>query len=369
MELKKTPLYQAHKNLGARMVEFAGWEMPVLYTGVIDEHRSVRASCGLFDVSHMGEIEVTGPGALAAIQLLMTNDIEKISDGGCQYTLLCYPDGGVVDDCIVYRTNAEHFLVCVNASNTTKAFEWMSARAGDGADIRDVSADYAQIALQGPASIKTLAPLVSIKPDEIKAFHFTVTGVMGYEAIVSRTGYTGEDGFEIYLAPENAEEVWNALLASGAQFGIKPAGLGARDTLRLDMGYPLYGHELSEKTTPVEAGLHRRFVSIDKPHFIGREVMAAEIEGGVEKTLVGLEMIDPGIPRQGYAVCTPSGGGGVVTSGTLSPSLKLGIAMAYVDPASSAPGTEVTVRIRNRSARARVVKKPFVKRKAAATAA
>ncbi len=368
MGLKRTPLYREHALLGARLVDFAGWEMPVQYTGVIDEHRAVRSACGLFDVSHMGEIEVSGPNARAVVQKLFTNDIDKVKDGGCQYTLLCYPDGGVVDDCIVYVFGPERYLVCVNASNTDKAFEWMSARAGTEAEIRNVSADYAQIALQGPESTEVLAPLVNLKPTEIKPFHFAVTGVLGFESIVSRTGYTGEDGFEIYLSPEHAPEVWGALLASGAEFGIKPAGLGARDTLRLEMGYPLYGHELSEKITPVEAGLHRRFVSLDKGHFIGREVMAAQVEGGVEKTLVGLEMIDAGIPREGYAITTPSGGGGVVTSGTMSPSLGRAIAMAYVEPASSKPGTEVTVRIRNRSARAKVTKTPFYSKKAQAAA-
>lgn len=335
--------------------------MPVQYSGVIEEHMSVRSSCGVFDVSHMGEIEVSGPKAFAALQDLATNDIGRISDGQCQYTLLCNPDGGVVDDCIVYRQSEDRYLVCVNASNTEKVFKWFSEQAPAGALVSDVSLSYAQIALQGRASQEVLMPLLNIDPAGIKTFRFKVTEVSGAESIISRTGYTGEDGFEIYLAPKKAEKVWGELLLSGRNFGIRPVGLAARDTLRLEMGYPLYGHELSDKTTPIEAGLSR-FVALDKPGFIGRDVLKRQAESGVEKTLVGLETIEPGIPRQGYEVRRGENLVGTVTSGTLSPALKKGIAMAYVDADLREPGTELNVMVRGRGVKARVVRPPFYKK-------
>ncbi|MFQ5466264.1 MAG: glycine cleavage system aminomethyltransferase GcvT, partial [Thermodesulfobacteriota bacterium] len=234
MGLKRTALYGRHRALGARLVDFAGWEMPVQYTGVIAEHLMVRSSCGLFDVSHMGEVEITGPGAVGAVQRLFTNDIEKVSGGGCQYTLLCNPEGGVVDDCIVYRFTDERVMVVVNGANTEKAFRWIRSNLPDRAEARDASGDYALLALQGPAAEDFLQPLVNIDLAELQGFRFAVTGVLGHEAVVSRTGYTGEDGFEIYIGPEHAPGVWDHLLALD---GILPAGLGARDTLRLEMGY------------------------------------------------------------------------------------------------------------------------------------
>jgi aminomethyltransferase len=361
LELKRTPLYKAHKALGAKFVDFAGWEMPVQYTGVIEEHTSVRSACGVFDVSHMGEIEVLGPGALAALQNFATNDAGRLSDGQCQYTLLCYPDGGVVDDCIVYKFNAERFLVCVNASNTDKVFDWLSSQALAGALVSDISSSYAQIALQGRASVEVLRPLLTVDPAEIKTFRFMVTAVAGTDAIVSRTGYTGEDGFEIYLAPKEAERVWGAILDSGKNFGVKPVGLAARDTLRLEMGYPLYGNELTAKTTPIEAGLFR-FVALDRPGFIGKEALEKQVDSGVQRTLVGLTTLEPGIPRQGYEVRHEDNAVGTITSGTLSPMLKKGIALAYVEAAHKEPGTELKVMIRGRAVRARVVKPPFYKK-------
>lgn len=362
MELKRTPLYEIHRDLGARLVDFAGWEMPVQYTGLMEEHRMVRSSAGLFDVSHMGEVEITGPGARDAVQHLFTNDVDKVKSGQCQYTLLCYPTGGVVDDCIVYRFSDERFLVCVNASNTEKAFRWMKENAPKGAAVTDVSSGYAQLAVQGPNAEHFIEHMVNIDLTELKPFHFAVTGVLGFEAIVSRTGYTGEDGFEIYLDPEGAPKVWQAMLAPDTSFGIAPAGLGARDTLRLEMGYPLYGHELDGSTTPVEAGLHKRFVSLDKD-FIGADVLRRQAAEGVGKTLVGFELTGAGVPRAGYKV---RGGGrsvGTVTSGTHSPSLGKPIGMAYVDPELARPGTEIEVAIRNRNVSAVVVRTPFYKRK------
>ncbi|MFQ5736350.1 MAG: glycine cleavage system aminomethyltransferase GcvT [Thermodesulfobacteriota bacterium] len=365
---EKTPLYDIHVSLGARMVDFAGWDMPVQYTGVIDEHTAVRTACGLFDVSHMGEIEVSGPGALEAVKRLATNNVERVVDGQCQYTILCYDDGGTVDDTIVYRYGADRFLFCVNASNTAKAFEWISSRiCAPDVLVEDVSKEYAQLALQGPASAMVIAPLLDIAPPDIKPFHFVMAQVAGREAMVSRTGYTGEDGFEIYLAPDDAVAVWEAVMEAGRSYGIKPIGLGARDTLRLEMGYPLYGHELSEKISPIEAGL-KKYVRFDNRGFIGEEALKAQHEGGVDRTLVGLRMVDPGVPRAGYAVTHNGEAAGVVTSGTSSPSLKTGIAMALVRPALKEPGTGIEVVIRTRSARAEVVHTPFYVKKKLETA-
>ncbi len=355
--LKRTPLYEAHKSLGAKIVEFAGWEMPVQYSGVIDEHLAVRGACGLFDVSHMGEVEVSGKGALKAVQRLMTNDIERVVDGQCQYTLLCYPDGGVVDDCIVYRFNSERFLFCVNASNTEKAFEWIKANSS-GALAENPSPEYAQLALQGPKSVEVLRPLLDIDPSEIKHFHFVMGELSGsIEAIVSRTGYTGEDGFELYLPVADAGAAWDALMDSGRQYGIKPIGLGARDTLRLEMGYPLYGHELSEVITPIEAGL-KKYVRFGRG-FIGEDVLQKQANEGVKKTLVGFKMKDPGIPRAGYDIYSGGKAAGKVTSGTLSPSLSAGIGMGFIDAAVKGP--EIEVMIRNRAAKATIAKPPFYK--------
>ncbi len=358
VELKKTPLHETHIRLGARLTAFAGWEMPVSYAGVIEEHRNVRRSCGLFDISHMGEISVSGPGALDAVQRLATNDIERARDNGCQYTLLCNEDGGVLDDCVVYRFGKERFIFCVNASNTEKAFNWINARAGKGASVRDLSRDYAGLALQGPLSAEVMKAFMEDDPSGLKRYHFMETKLLGHDAIVSRTGYTGEDGFEIYASPAIAERLWEAVMDAGRGFGIMPVGLGARDTLRLEMGYPLYGHELTEDTTPLEAGL-KRFVGLDKPDFIGREALRKQDEKGLQRSLVGIEMLDAGIPRQGYGVSASGEGIGFVTSGTMSPSLKRPIGMAYVDAGHSATGSPVEVVIRSRPARAVVAGLPF----------
>lgn len=335
--------------------------MPVQYSGVIEEHLAVRNSCGLFDVSHMGEIEVSGKGALAFVQRIATNDVERIVDGQCQYTLLCYQDGGVVDDTILYRYNNDRFLFCVNASNSDKVFEWMQKQADPSVLVENLSGNYAQIALQGPRSVEALKPILDIDPDEIGHFHFVLAEISGsIEALVSRTGYTGEDGFEIYMAPEDAVAVWQALMDSGKKYGIMPIGLGARDTLRLEMGYPLYGHEISEKLTPIEAGLGK-YVRFNKD-FIGKEPLKKQADSGVAKTLVGFRMTDPGVPRADYEIHYGGKKAGWVTSGTSSPSLKAGVGMGYVPLALKAPGTELDIMIRNRPAKAVVTKLPFYKK-------
>lgn len=364
MTLKRTQLYDIHRSLGARLVPFAGWEMPVQYTGVIEEHLAVRSACGIFDVSHMGQIEVSGAAAWDFVQNVATNDIDRIEDGQCQYALLCNPQGGVVDDTIIYRYNDERFMFCVNASNVEKVYKWFKANNSFNAVIEDVSAEYALIALQGPNAAAVIEPIIDITPAEIRPFHFAMVEAGSAEAMVSRTGYTGEDGFEIYVHPDDAPNVWNALMASGAQFGITPVGLGARDTLRLEMGYSLYGHELDDATTPLEAGLDK-YVRLDKAGFIGKDALKAQSEKGISKSLVAIKMIDAGIPRAGYELVKGGVKAGSITSGTMSPSLNVGIGLGYVDAAALKDSRkELEVMIRARAAKVELTKLPFYRKNA-----
>ena len=364
--LKQTPLNAVHKALGARMVPFGGWEMPVQYAGVIEEHQAVRERAGLFDVSHMGEIEVRGAEALTLVQKLTTNDAAKLIDGQVQYSALCYPDGGVVDDVTLYRSSATHFLFCVNASNTDKDFAWMQqvhAESGiKGAVLVNRSAEYAQLALQGPCSAAILARLTGIPLASIRYYHFARGEVAGVPALISRTGYTGEDGFELYVPAGEVVELWNRLLEAGAADGLQPIGLGARDTLRLEKGYALYGHELSPRISLLEAGLGW-IVKFDKGDFVGRDALLARKVAGIPRRLVGLLMAERGIPREGYPVYAEELQVGVVTSGTMSPTLKTGIALALVESACAVLDKELMVGIRDRKLKATVVKPPFVKNK------
>jgi aminomethyltransferase len=364
-ELQRTPLHDAHRALGARMVPFAGWEMPVSYRGILEEHRAVRTTVGLFDVSHMGEIEVRGPHAAAVCQRLGTNDVGKLVDGQVQYTLLCQPDGGVVDDVTLYRLGPEHFLYCVNASNADKDLAWIREHGGP-ATIVDRSAETALLALQGPMAASLLSPLTSASLTSLKRFRFVQGMVAGRAALISRTGYTGEDGFELYVAAGDAAAVWAALLEAGATAGIQPIGLGARDTLRLEAALPLYGHELDDTTSPLAAGLGR-WVALDGDDFIGRDVLRREREAGSTRRLVGLEMRGPGIARQGYPVLYYDEPVGVVTSGTQAPTLGRAVALAYVRSPLAEPGTNVAVEIRGAPVAAAVVATPFYKRPAQQT--
>jgi aminomethyltransferase len=360
--MKRTPLYEAHRRAGAKMVEFAGWEMPVQYRGVIEEHLAVRRSAGLFDVSHMGEIEVRGADAVDFCQWISANDVGRMGDGQAQYNLLLNERGGVVDDVIFYRLAAEHFLICVNAANTDKDFIWIASRAdGKKVEMENTSARYAQLALQGPAAANILEPLTAADLTTLRAFHFAFAEVASVRCLVARTGYTGEDGFELYSSAPDAERLWGALLEAGASQGLVPAGLGARDTLRLEKAYPLYGHELDDDTTPLEAGLEW-VVKFSKPEFIGREALLKQKQEGVQRKLVGLELIDPGIARSGYAVLKDGRSIGRITSGTKSPSLNRSIALAYVASAEAQTGNELAVEIRGRKAKAKIVPLPFYRR-------
>ncbi len=363
--MKKTPLNQVHRELGARMVDFGGWDMPVQYSGVIDEHLTTRSAAGLFDVSHMGEIEVRGEKALDFIQELTINDASKMVDGQVQYSAMCYPHGGVVDDVTLYRFGADRWLFCVNAANIDKDFDWMRQvfSQGDyaGVELVNRSDEFAQLALQGPKAEAILAKLTQTDLKSVAYYRFTEGDVAGVPTLISRTGYTGEDGFELYFAAEAAEPMWRAVMTAGEPEGLKPCGLGARDTLRLEMKYALYGHEINEEITPLEAGLGW-ITKLEKPSFVGREALLKQKEAGIPRRLVGIRMNQPGIPREGYEVFAGDELVGRVTSGTMSPSLKVGIALALVKPEFAAIDTQLSIAIRNRRVGCQVVRTPFVRK-------
>lgn len=358
--MSRTPLYDAHRALGARMVDFAGWDMPVQYRGIIDEHTAVRTRAGLFDVSHMGEIELRGAGALDACQRATANDVRRLTDGTAQYSLLLDPGGGIVDDIIVHRLAAERIMICVNASNRAADFAYLREHAR-GAEVVDVSDATALLALQGPRATAILARCTALPLAAIARFAFAEGEVAGRRVLVAHTGYTGEDGWEIYGASGDATALWDALLEAGAADGLAPAGLGARDTLRLEAALPLYGHELGLDTTPDEARLSW-VVRADKGEFVGREALLAARARGPRRCLVGIELLDPGVPRADYRLLRDGEPLGVLTSGTKSPTLGKGIALGYVEPAARAVGTSLAVEIRGRAAAARVVTLPFYRR-------
>jgi aminomethyltransferase len=341
------------------MVDFAGWEMPVQYQGVIEEHRAVRTAAGLFDVSHMGEVRVKGAGAEALLQRLTPNDVAKLAPGRAHYSGLLTERGTYVDDVLVYRLGGEDFLVVVNAANAGRDFEWIASRADGEAEVLDESERYALLALQGPQALEILAPLAAGDVAGLKYYGFAQGEVDGARALISRTGYTGEDGFELYLAPEDAPRVWRRLVAAGAA----PAGLGARDTLRLEAAMALYGHEIDETTTPYEAGLGW-VVKLDKGEFLGRAALAAQKAQGVPRKLVGFEVRGRGIARQGHGVLSDGSGSavGAVTSGTWSPTFEKALGMAYVPPGMAAPGTPLTLDVRGKPVPAAVVELPFYRR-------
>jgi aminomethyltransferase len=361
--LKRTPLYECHREAGGKMVPFAGWEMPVQYSGVMDEHRAVRTAAGLFDVSHMGEVRVRGAGALPLLERLTPNDVSKLAPGRAHYSGLLTDRATYVDDLLIYKLGEDDYLVVVNASNADRDFEWIASRntAGD-ATVTNVSDDYALLALQGPKALAILAPLASLDISTLRYYGFAHGEVAGVPALISRTGYTGEDGVELYLAPGEAPAIWRRLLEAGAPHGLVPAGLGARDTLRLEAGMALYGHEIDETTTPLEAGL-AWVVKLGKGEFAGREVLAAQQAEGVKRRLVGFEVVGRGIARQGHAVLDEAGQPvGTVTSGTFSPTFEKALGMAYVPTGLETPGSRLALDVRGKAVEARVVALPFYTR-------
>jgi aminomethyltransferase len=374
--LKKTALNATHRALKAKMVDFGGWDMPVEYpassggpgVGLIGEHMAVRTAVGLFDVSHMGEIQFRGPGALAAVQHITMNDASRLQDGQAQYSALLTPDGAFVDDILVHRLSENDYLLVVNAGTTEKDFAWIKQQVAGrpGIHLSNYSAYYSQLALQGPRALETLAKLTKVDLAAIRNYWFTWGTVAGIaNTLIARTGYSGEDGFEVYIPSDEAttEKMWNALLDAGAEFGIRPCGLGARNTLRLEAGMSLYGHEISEEINVFEAGLDR-WLKLDKGSFIGREALAAvQAAGGPARKIVGLEMLDRGIARDGYSVHDLDGNRiGTVTSGSPAPFLKTNIAMALVPTTVAASGADVIVECRANKVRAKQVPLPFYKR-------
>ncbi|MGE5327230.1 MAG: glycine cleavage system aminomethyltransferase GcvT [Deltaproteobacteria bacterium] len=359
--LKQTALHAAHKAAGARMVDFAGWDMPVEYSGITQEHLAVRTAAGLFDVSHMGEIEIRGVGALALVQHVTSNDASQLKDSQAQYTALMLENGAAIDDCLVHKVGDENYFLCVNAANEEKDFDWIRRAAGHEATVRDVSDEYSQIALQGPRSAAILARTTKTDLSQLRYYWFTNAECCGVRGILARTGYTGEDGFEFYFPPQHSRRVWEGLTEAGKPDGLVPCGLGARNTLRLEAAYPLYGHELDEQTTLLEAGLGW-ICKLGKGEFIGRQALVEQREKGLRKKLIGFEMTDRGIARDGYDIYIAGRRAGKVTSGSPAPFLKKNIGLAYVPPEQASAGAEIQIDIRGRMVAAKQVTLPFYKR-------
>lgn len=367
---KRTPLYDEHVALGARMTDFAGFEMPVQYDGIVDEHLAVRERAGLFDLSHMGQINVTGPGAAPFLQWAFTNNIANLTTGQARYSPLCRPDGGIVDDVIVYR-RGDDFLIIANAANIQKDVEWLDYLRRMGADeggcpvnpddvvIEDLSAEWAVLAIQGPEAETVLQRLTDVPLEGVRPFRFVEGRVAEHDAIVSRTGYTGEDGFELYISSGAAVPLWKQLLSAGEDKGLVPVGLGARDTLRLEMRFPLYGQDIDDSTSPLEAGLDFT-VKLEKDDFVGKETLVRQKETGPERRLVGFKLLQRGIPRNGYALYKGEQHVGRVTSGSLSPSLNEPVGMGYVQTEHAAAGTELAMEVRGRRIPVKVVDGRFV---------
>ena len=358
--MRKTALSNVHEQFGAKMVEFAGYYMPLQYEGLGVEHETVRNAVGVFDVSHMGEFLISGPNALELIQKVSSNDATKLEIGKAQYSCLPNDKGGIVDDLIIYKIKEEQYLLVVNASNMEKDWEWISTHNTMGADMKDLSMDYSLLAIQGPKAVEAMQSLTEVNLADIKFYNFEVAPFAGIEnVIISATGYTGSGGFEIYCKNEEVKQVWNKVLEAGANFGIKPIGLAARDTLRLEKGYCLYGNDINDTTSPIEAGLG--WVTKFTKDFINSENLKAQKIAGVKRKLVGFEMIERGIPRHDYPILDAEGNEiGIVTSGTMSPSLSKGIGMGYVPTELSTPDSEIWVQIRNKQVKAKVVKLPFL---------
>jgi aminomethyltransferase len=362
MSLKRTPLYEMHLKYGGKMVDFGGWELPVQYQGIIKEHDMVRQKAGLFDVSHMGEIDVQGEKAQDFIRSLVTNNIQLLEEHQIQYTPMCYPHGGVVDDLLVYKYSPTHFLLVVNAANESKDYAWIKEHVQPGVEVQNVSAQFAQLAIQGPLAEEILQKITDTDLRGIKFFYFKPdVKVAGVECLVSRTGYTGEDGFELYLQPDNAPRVWEALLQAGGD-NISPAGLGARDLLRFEAKLPLYGQEMDQDVTPLEAGLGF-FVKLDGPDFIGKEALVKQKQAAAPRMLIEFEMIDKGIPRSHYPVQKDGQQIGWVTSGSHSPTLGKSVGLALVKRDAFQEGGEIDIIIREKPFRARMGKGIFYQKK------
>ncbi|MFQ5847686.1 MAG: glycine cleavage system aminomethyltransferase GcvT [Candidatus Methylomirabilales bacterium] len=361
-DLKQTPLNAAHRQMGARMVPFGGWDMPVQYSGILEEHRAVRGAAGLFDISHMGEIEFRGRDALAAVQRLVTSDASKLRIGQVQYAALCYNSGTFVDDLTVYKVADDHYMVTVNASNIEKDHQWVVEHTSGSCEVRNISDETALLALQGPRAAEILQKLTPVDLGQIRYYWFQPGKVLDADALISRTGYTGEDGFEIYLAPAKAQTLWYRLLEAGRPLGLRPVGLGARDTLRLEAKMALYGNDIDDAHTVLEADLGW-IVKLDKGEFIGRAALEKQRAAGLTRRLVGFEMTGRGIGRSHYKIVIDGREIGEVTSGGPSPTLGTNIGLGYVTIEHATIGTEVDILVRGEPVRAKIVPTPFYKRK------
>jgi aminomethyltransferase len=361
MALLKTPLNAVHRSMGAKMVDFGGWDMPVEYSGVIDEHRAVRQRVGLFDVSHMGEIEVRGPQAPDLVQHVTVNDASKLKLGQAQYSALLYETGGFVDDILVHKVADEHYFLCVNASNQDKDYEHIAANNRFDATVENAGPRFAQLAVQGPLATGVTQKFTDINLTPVKRYHFVDGHFSGVPARMARTGYTGEDGWEIYVAPEHAVRLWNEILAAGADFGILACGLGARNTLRMESAMPLYGHEIDATITPWEAGLDW-IVKLEKGNFLGREALVKQQQHGITRKLIGFEVKGRGIARDGYEIVTNGAGTGWVTSGGPAPALNKNIGMCYLPVHLPEPGNAIEISVRGRGVEAVTIPMPFYKR-------
>ncbi|MBP2634614.1 MAG: gcvT 2 [Firmicutes bacterium] len=363
MAARQTPLYETHVKYGGKIVEFGGWLLPVQYAGILDEHKSVREKAGLFDVSHMGEVLVKGPDALAFLQKLVTNDVARIADTQVQYTPMCYPDGGTVDDLLIYKRAQDEYFLVINAANIEKDWQWIQDNSkGYQVELTNLSAETAEVALQGPLAESILSKLTTAALAELKYYWFIPEAeVAGKKVMISRTGYTGEDGFEIYCQPDDAAALWEAIMEAGKPYGLVPAGLGCRDTLRFEATLPLYGHELSAEITPLEAGLGK-FVSLDKGEFNGCEILAQQQQTGVERKLAGFVLTGRGVPRAEYPVVHEGRQIGMVTTGSYAPTLGKNMGLALVEAEFAQIGQQFSVEIRGKEVSAEVVSKPFYKR-------
>jgi len=362
--LKRTPLYEQHRVMGARLVEFGGWEMPVQYNSILEEHQAVRTRAGLFDVSHMGEFKIAGPDALTFLQYLVPNDVSRLSIHHALYTQLCLPNGNVIDDLLIYSLAEQHYMLVVNAANIAKDLAWVQEQAQRFTNvvITDQSDTTALLALQGPAALAILQELTQVDLTAIRYYHCNIGDVAGTNCIISRTGYTGEDGFELYCLPADVVHLWHKLLAAGKPHGLLPAGLGARDTLRLEAGYCLYGHELDQETNPLEACLNWT-VKFNSGDFIGRDALLRVKEQGPHKLLVGIELLERGVPRCGYALYAQDQQIGNLTSGGPGLTVHKNIGMGYVEPAYATAGQQVYVDVRGKHVAAQVVALPFYKKR------
>lgn len=361
--MKRTAFYNIHRQLGAKIVEFGGFEMPVQYSSILDEHRCVRSKVGMFDVSHMGEVEVRGKDAAAFVQKITVNDVSKLSNGMVQYSAMCYDDGGIVDDLLVYHSG-DHFMLVINAANIQKDFEWMQQHVFGDVKLLNKSDDISLLAVQGPRSLETLQKLTGIILSEVPYYQFVRGKLAGVDMIISRTGYTGEVGFELYFSSDVAtsEKVWNAILDAGREFGIQPVGLGARDTLRLEMGFRLYGNDIDKTTNPLEAGLGW-ITKVDKGDFIGKEALLKAKQSGLKRKLIGFVVVEAkAFPRHGCEIRSNGSSIGVVTSGSVSPILEKAIGMGYVAQPYTQTGTKLHIVIRDREASAEVTKIPFIQK-------